>query len=91
MRKGLPEAGDFIFNCQMGRGRTTTGMVSACLVSSTLDWDTNMDEVVAEDSVALNMYDTMDGPSEEEVYLAGMFSNNPHAVWYDSRQILTSL
>ncbi|KAF8199666.1 inositol hexakisphosphate-domain-containing protein [Pholiota molesta] len=73
MRKGLPEAGDFIFNCQMGRGRTTTGMVSACLVSSTLDWDTNMDEVVAEDSVALNMYDTMDGPSEEEVYLAGEY------------------
>ncbi|GJJ08366.1 hypothetical protein Clacol_002580 [Clathrus columnatus] len=27
---------DFVFNCQMGRGRTTTGMVAACLISTIL-------------------------------------------------------
>ncbi|KAF9485182.1 hypothetical protein BDN70DRAFT_910314 [Pholiota conissans] len=73
VRKGIPEAGDFIFNCQMGRGRTTTGMISACLISSTLEWDINMNEIIVEDSVSLDMYDAMDGPSEEEVYLAGEY------------------
>lgn len=68
----MPEAGDFIFNCQMGRGRTTTGMISACLVSSTSNWDATMSEVLAEDEVNSSLYDAMDGPSEEEVYLAGM-------------------
>ena len=32
-----------------------------------------MNEVVEEDEMTLDMYDTMDGPSEEEVYLAGEF------------------
>ncbi|KAJ7300604.1 hypothetical protein DFH08DRAFT_828294 [Mycena albidolilacea] len=27
------------FNCQMGRGRTTTGMVAACLISTTTNWN----------------------------------------------------
>lgn len=70
--KGIPVAGDFVFNCQMGRGRTTTGMISACLVSSTLNWDSNVNETLAEDEISLDMYDAMDGPSEEEVYLAGI-------------------
>ncbi|KJA26349.1 hypothetical protein HYPSUDRAFT_36651 [Hypholoma sublateritium FD-334 SS-4] len=73
VRKGIPVAGDFVFNCQMGRGRTTTGMISACLVSSTLNWDPNVNETLAEDEISLDMYDAIDGPSEEEVYLAGEY------------------
>ena len=72
----MSEAGDFIFNCQMGRGRTTTGMVTACLISSTTsqNWDNNEQENGAKlyEPVA-EIYDTMDGPSEEEAYLQGMF------------------
>ena len=67
----MAEAGDFIFNCQMGRGRTTTGMVSACLISSTLGWDPKAESVseITEESQLL--YNHLDGPSDEEVYLAG--------------------
>jgi hypothetical protein len=28
----MPREAGLMFNCQMGRGRTTTGMVIACLV-----------------------------------------------------------
>jgi hypothetical protein len=61
----------------MGRGRTTTGMVTACLISSTMNWQSNYfsDDELLDDEVTdepmLEMYDAIDGPSEEEVYLAG--------------------
>ena len=75
VKTGISEAGDFIFSCQMGRGRTTTGMVTACLISSTLSqtWDIDEQENTAKlyEPVA-EIYDTMDGPSEEEAYLQGM-------------------
>lgn len=32
--RGLDEGDDFVFNCQMGRGRTTTGMIVASLVAT---------------------------------------------------------
>ncbi|KAL7424934.1 hypothetical protein Q5752_000621 [Cryptotrichosporon argae] len=32
--KGLEQGADFVFNCQMGRGRTTTGMIAATLVAA---------------------------------------------------------
>jgi len=32
-----------------------------------------MNGAIEEDEVTLDMYNTMDGPSEEEVYLAGEF------------------
>uniref|UniRef100_A0A8H7Y3N0 Inositol hexakisphosphate-domain-containing protein n=1 Tax=Psilocybe cubensis TaxID=181762 RepID=A0A8H7Y3N0_PSICU len=73
VRSGMSQAGDFVFNCQMGRGRTTTGMITACLISSTMQWQNYMNEVTAEDEMSPNLYDTMDGPSEEEVYLAGEY------------------
>lgn len=57
----------------MGRGRTTTGMVSACLIASTLKWEPR-DENLIEDNILLEVYDPMDGPSEEEAYLAGTSS-----------------
>ena len=68
---GLSIAGDFIFNCQMGRGRTTTGMVTACLISTTLTWDGNTFEFDGEEDE--EGYDPMDGPSEEDAYLQGGF------------------
>ncbi|KAI0067260.1 hypothetical protein BV25DRAFT_1819577 [Artomyces pyxidatus] len=67
------KAGDFIFNCQMGRGRTTTGMVSACLIATTMNWDVHegiddkMQETITEE------YDYIDGPSEEDAYLQGEY------------------
>lgn len=70
VRSGIAEAGDFIFNCQMGRGRTTTGMITACLISSTMNWTSSLNEEFIEE-ISPEVYDPIDGPSEEEVYLAG--------------------
>lgn len=75
----MSDAGDFIFNCQMGRGRTTTGMVSACLVSTTLEWNPETGEgnnlmALAQDDFEESQegfFDSMDGPSEEEAYRQG--------------------
>jgi hypothetical protein len=67
---GLEQAGDFIFNCQMGRGRTTSGMVSASLIATTTN--TRWEELIAvREDAALLPYDAVDGPSEEEAYLHG--------------------
>jgi hypothetical protein len=56
----------------MGRGRTTTGMVTACLISSLFtDWESSESNALSDDEPTLEMYDAIDGPSEEEVYLAG--------------------
>lgn len=91
----MAEAGDFVFNCQMGRGRTTTGMVSACLVSTTLEWDperTHENDLMTlgqdefEESQE-DFFDSMDGPSEEEAYRQGQF----HAdILFDCFIVLTS-
>lgn len=57
----------------MGRGRTTTGMITACLIASTRNWkaETNGLGMEQEDDMTVDFYDSMDGPSEEEVYLSG--------------------
>ncbi|KAF9526356.1 inositol hexakisphosphate-domain-containing protein [Crepidotus variabilis] len=86
VRAGISEshAGDFVFNCQMGRGRTTTGMITACLISSTIDWVKNRKDLEdgkftqsteedGNDCANMYAYDSMDGPSEDEVYLAGEY------------------
>ncbi|KAJ7707320.1 inositol hexakisphosphate-domain-containing protein [Mycena rosella] len=72
VRSGLTQAGDFVFNCQMGRGRTTTGMVAACLIATTMSWDGQEPKYDPEE-VAPDSYDSMDGPSEEEAYLQGEY------------------
>jgi hypothetical protein len=73
VRQGFEEAGDFFFNCQMGRGRTTTGMVTACLISTIMNWRGQENEnVFAQDEESAMNFDSMDGPSEEEVYLQGI-------------------
>ena len=70
IRSGLAETGDFVFNCQMGRGRTTTGMVTACLISTIMGWDGEIEllEFDGEEEIG---YDSIDGPSEEDAYLQG--------------------
>ena len=55
-------------------------MITACLISSTMDWQPKMDGVV-EDDMELALYDSMDGPSEEEVYLAGVYFGVPVVFW----------
>lgn len=54
----------------MGRGRTTTGMVTACLISTTMNWKAQQ-EALDKDDAETEIYDSMDGPSEEEAYLQG--------------------
>ncbi|KAJ6507779.1 inositol hexakisphosphate-domain-containing protein [Mycena vitilis] len=71
VKSGLTQAGDFVFNCQMGRGRTTTGMVAACLIATSMSWRGEKPKYDQEDLEAT--YDSMDGPSEEEAYLQGEY------------------
>ena len=47
-------------------------MVTACLISSSItDWESIENDGSSDDELTLEMYDAIDGPSEEEVYLAG--------------------
>ncbi|KAG6856508.1 hypothetical protein H0H87_003701 [Tephrocybe sp. NHM501043] len=71
VRGGMSEADGFVFNCQMGRGRTTTGMIAACLISSTMQWDG--EEPVSVQHEPSGIYDSIDGLSEEEAYLQGEY------------------
>jgi Inositol hexakisphosphate len=83
VNEGLAVAGDLIFNCQMGRGRTTTGMVLAGLVAIVLYGDHRMEGVNSpemdnemlpwvESGTATTFQGTTDdGISEEEAYLNG--------------------
>ncbi|KAI0707157.1 inositol hexakisphosphate-domain-containing protein [Earliella scabrosa] len=66
---------DFIFNCQMGRGRTTSGMVTACLIATTMTWEHEQEDSFVEEQSnnGLDQYDSIDGPSEEEAYLQGEY------------------
>lgn len=70
IRSGLAETGDFVFNCQMGRGRTTTGMVTACLISTIMGWDGEIELLEFDEEEEIG-YDSIDGPSEEDAYLQG--------------------
>ncbi|KAI0768012.1 inositol hexakisphosphate-domain-containing protein [Trametes elegans] len=78
VRSGLQtgHAADFVFNCQMGRGRTTTGMVTACLIATTTTWEHERENALKDEEQsgnAFEQYDSMDGPSEEEAYLQGEY------------------
>jgi len=46
-------------------------MVTACLISTTMNWEAEENVAGWDDHVVEN-YDPMDGPSEEEAYLQGM-------------------
>jgi hypothetical protein len=70
-------AGDFVFNCQMGRGRTTTGMVTACLIATAMNLNQDDDRMSRiEFDTVIEDYDAVDGPSEEEAYLQGRLLSN---------------
>lgn len=73
VRSGYPEADDFIFNCQMGRGRTTTGMVTACLISTTMNWQGEESYIDGQEDPESVEYDSIDGPSEEQAYRQGEY------------------
>lgn len=72
---GLARAGDLIFNCQMGRGRTTTGMVLAGLVATVLYGDYKMEKTMTPENepkgYEIQIGNGEDGVSEEEAYLNG--------------------
>ena len=57
----------------MGRGRTTSGMVTACLIATTMTWEHEQEDSFVEEQSnnGLDQYDSIDGPSEEEAYLQG--------------------
>ncbi|KAI0784287.1 inositol hexakisphosphate-domain-containing protein [Abortiporus biennis] len=81
VRSGLNTASDFIFNCQMGRGRTTTGMITACLIATVQNWKTLKEEVpTTPEDTSEEVYDSIDGPSEEEAYLQGEYKTILHLV-----------
>lgn len=64
-----------MFNCQMGRGRTTTGMITACLIATTDNWTGREEENGAHiEDMMSGAYDSLDGPSEEEAYMQGKWS-----------------
>ncbi|THH28320.1 hypothetical protein EUX98_g5857 [Antrodiella citrinella] len=82
VKSNLATAGDFVFNCQMGRGRTTTGMITACLIA-TMQQDASLipeDTPSPDDASEGSPYDSMDGPSEEEAYLQGEYKTILHLV-----------
>jgi hypothetical protein len=60
---------------------TTTGMVTACLIATTATWTKSSDDIPgAEENEGVDLYDSMDGPSEEEAYLQGGFAKL-HISW----------
>lgn len=71
VKDSLSKGSDFVFNCQMGRGRTTTGMVTACLIATVTYWDDLQTSDTPPEDAVEETYDSMDGPSEEETYLQG--------------------
>ena len=68
----------------MGRGRTTTGMITACLIASSMNLE--RDECALgvgpepEPEGIVEAYDAIDGPSEEEAYLQGTLLPNKRCV-----------
>ena len=51
---------------------TTTGMVTACLIATTATWSNSQEDIPSpEENEGVDLYDSMDGPSEEEAYLQG--------------------
>ncbi|CAK9780633.1 hypothetical protein CC85DRAFT_329266 [Cutaneotrichosporon oleaginosum] len=68
---GVREGDDFVFNCQMGRGRTTTGMIAASLIATIAREDTS-DEVYQSDEETEDEDDDVD-LDEAAQYLNGEY------------------
>jgi hypothetical protein len=56
---------------KLRRGRTTTGMVAACLISTILTQDISSAPSLLQESDHGELGDYSDGPSLEEVYMQG--------------------
>lgn len=56
----------------MGRGRTTTGMVAACLISTILNQEYTWDPSSSDDG-DIELSGSLEGPSPEEAYLQGEY------------------
>ncbi|KZT53703.1 hypothetical protein CALCODRAFT_439779 [Calocera cornea HHB12733] len=74
----LVDGDELIFNCQMGRGRTTTGMVAASLISTIVQQAKQDKKLVAALDTSLNRgseeyNDPMITGHDEEVYLNGEY------------------
>ncbi|KAF8322469.1 hypothetical protein DL93DRAFT_2123864 [Clavulina sp. PMI_390] len=70
---GYETATHLVFNCQMGRGRTTTGMAAASIISTVASRDVTQDPL--EDDERSNTpisYDSYDG-FDESAYLKGEY------------------
>ncbi|WVR08265.1 hypothetical protein IAU60_005312 [Kwoniella sp. DSM 27419] len=66
---GLDKGTDFVFNCQMGRGRTTTGMTVAALIATIESEDEGIDPAVSDD----DMDESEEGMPEATQFLNGEY------------------
>lgn len=71
----------------MCRGRTTTGMVCASLVATVLYGNPTDAEASDAQSPMKMQFDSIDGVSEEEAYLNGMFSWNGLNPAFDTNMV----
>ncbi|ORX37949.1 inositol hexakisphosphate-domain-containing protein [Kockovaella imperatae] len=69
--RGLETGCDFVFNCQMGRGRTTTGMVTASLIATITMEDMTLESVTDLEEFASHGEDGL--ASESTQYLNGEY------------------
>jgi hypothetical protein len=58
---------DFTYNCQMGRGRTSSGMITACIAASIMH---GVEDIQSEEEADLTASES--DWSEERAYLNGM-------------------
>ncbi|KAK7284493.1 hypothetical protein RJT34_19239 [Clitoria ternatea] len=66
----------FVFNCQMGRGRTTTGTVIACLVKLRIDYGRPI-KILGEDVTHKGSDGSSSSGDEAGGYVAALTSNAP--------------
>ncbi|OCF37043.1 hypothetical protein I316_00947 [Kwoniella heveanensis BCC8398] len=66
---GLDQGTDFVFNCQMGRGRTTTGMTVAALIATIASDDQVLEMEYDEEGEG----DDLEGMPERTQYLNGEY------------------
>lgn len=70
-KEGLQKDASLVYNCQMGRGRTTTGVVVAMLIASIVDNDDVFTDQMSGSIIQDNADDS--ASSESEAYLNGEY------------------
>lgn len=57
-------------------------MVTACLIASTQQWTRQEQQLTGHEPITeAEIYDSIDGPSEEEAYLQGERCHHPMPLW----------